>query len=583
MSNNYELKSTKRENILILKRVLIYFFSLILIMECSIIGAQNNNSVSSINNSIKQQNSLNNNLKSEKPNKFEDDIVIAKVGNYEISKKYLMNEYIKYKGTDNSILEQINKKELNDFLHQLIEITLLELKANDEKILEDKNLEKEIYNSSINFLTNAYIQNIIKVATATESDFKEYYQKNIAQFSEPESYHLHQITFNNENDAKSAKKELDNKASFYDLAKKMSVDAFKDRGGDRGYVTLSDMPEYVANIIKDLKEEQVSEPFKTNDGKFMLVKYTEKLPSRKLSYEEVKPKIEKLLLDPKNILYASLEKLEKQYNFKIATIAYDILQREHSSADLEQPLCFIGSDVIKIKEIQPQIEKIPPFVRQIILTGNNLEDFVKQFCHRELLQKYISDNYQKFAQEYPEAIKDAKRQVALKILLERKLNKNISITDEEIKNYYVANIAEFTQPAKIRAHHILVSTEEKAIEIKSKLEKGENFEELAKKESECNSKVDGGDLGYFYEGQMVPEFENALKDAELKKIIGPVKTRFGYHIIRVDDKVPPQSLPLEQVKDEIRERIFSDKQKASFEKFIEDLKKEYPVKILSEL
>jgi len=87
----------------------------------------------------------------------------------------------------------------------------------------------------------------------------------------------------------------------------------------------------------------------------------------------------------------------------------------------------------------------------------------------------------------------------------------------------------------VNAAHILVNSEKDAQNIMARLEKGENFEALAKRFSKCPSGKKGGNLGWFNKGDMVPEFENAAFSAKKGDIVGPVKTQFGYHIILVKD------------------------------------------------
>ena len=87
----------------------------------------------------------------------------------------------------------------------------------------------------------------------------------------------------------------------------------------------------------------------------------------------------------------------------------------------------------------------------------------------------------------------------------------------------------------VNAAHILVNSEKDAQSIMARLEKGEKFEDLAKRFSKCPSKSKGGNLGWFGKGDMVPEFENAAFSAQKGAVVGPVKTQFGYHIILVKD------------------------------------------------
>lgn len=88
----------------------------------------------------------------------------------------------------------------------------------------------------------------------------------------------------------------------------------------------------------------------------------------------------------------------------------------------------------------------------------------------------------------------------------------------------------------VRASHILVDSKQEADLIKSKIGNGESFEALAKKYSKCPSGQNGGDLGYFERGQMVKSFEDAAFNLPVGKVSDPVKTQFGWHIIKVYDK-----------------------------------------------
>ena len=87
----------------------------------------------------------------------------------------------------------------------------------------------------------------------------------------------------------------------------------------------------------------------------------------------------------------------------------------------------------------------------------------------------------------------------------------------------------------VNASHILVKNEKDANSIMARLEKGEVFEDLAKRFSKCPSKSKGGNLGWFGRGDMVPEFENACFNGTKGQVVGPVKTEFGYHIIKIND------------------------------------------------
>ncbi len=90
--------------------------------------------------------------------------------------------------------------------------------------------------------------------------------------------------------------------------------------------------------------------------------------------------------------------------------------------------------------------------------------------------------------------------------------------------------------AKASARHILVGSQEECEEIKTQIEKGSDFAELAKTHSKCPSGQQGGDLGTFSKGQMVPEFDQVVFTEEVGKVHGPVKTDFGYHLVQITSR-----------------------------------------------
>lgn len=139
-----------------------------------------------------------------------------------------------------------------------------------------------------------------------------------------------------------------------------------------------------------------------------------------------------------------------------------------------------------------------------------------------------------------------------------------SIKDEDAKAFYDEQIKQLKPEEEVNASHILVKDEAKAKEIADKLAKGGDFAELAKANSEDpGSKDNGGNLGYFGHGQMVPEFETAAFALEKGKISSPVKTAFGFHIIKVEDKRMRQPPPFDAVKDRIVNSLLQKKAQAT--------------------
>ena len=196
------------------------------------------------------------------------------------------------------------------------------------------------------------------------------------------------------------------------------------------------------------------------------------------------------------------------------------------------------------------------------------------------LDKEVESRYKEISQRFPseevlgeelarqgmtiEMLKEnLKREIIVKSLLTEKIYDKITVSDEEVDEYYKENQDELKQPARIHARHILIkvpqdataeqkqSSLEKIKDLKQKIADGAQFEEVAKESSEGPTGVKGGDLGYFGKGQMVKPFEEVAWSLATGVVSDPVETRFGYHLIVVED-IKPAGVP---ALDEVEERI----------------------------
>ncbi|MCM3666332.1 peptidylprolyl isomerase [Mesobacillus subterraneus] len=165
------------------------------------------------------------------------------------------------------------------------------------------------------------------------------------------------------------------------------------------------------------------------------------------------------------------------------------------------------------------------------------------------------------------------------LLAEKLIEPDISITDEEMKTYFEENKDSFDEKEQVKASHILVEDEATAKKVKEEIDSGKDFAELAKKYStDTSNAADGGDLGYFTKGEMAEEFEKAAFEMEINTVSNPVKTVFGYHIIKVTDKKAAKDATFEVHKDEIKEHLFDEKIQAEYPNWLEEKKSEYDIK-----
>jgi peptidyl-prolyl cis-trans isomerase C len=126
-----------------------------------------------------------------------------------------------------------------------------------------------------------------------------------------------------------------------------------------------------------------------------------------------------------------------------------------------------------------------------------------------------------------------------------------SVSEEAMHKVYDDAVKQMGDEQEVRARHILVETEDQAKAIQADLKKGADFAELAKQKSKDPAAADGGDLGYFTKDQMVPEFADVAFKLDKGQISDPIKTAFGWHIIKVEDKRKKPMPTFDQVKDQL--------------------------------
>jgi peptidyl-prolyl cis-trans isomerase C len=168
------------------------------------------------------------------------------------------------------------------------------------------------------------------------------------------------------------------------------------------------------------------------------------------------------------------------------------------------------------------------------------------------------------------------KDVIARALVQKYIAERANVTEEAIRQHYEASKDEYKIGEQITASHILVRTEGEAQAVLKELKQGKDFAVLAKARSLDNSAADGGSLGTFGRGEMIPAFEEAAFALKVGEVSSPVRTEFGYHIIKVTDRVAAHARAFEEVRDDIREALIE----RSVDAFIDDLRHHAKVEIL---
>jgi len=203
-------------------------------------------------------------------------------------------------------------------------------------------------------------------------------------------------------------------------------------------------------------------------------------------------------------------------------------------------------------------------LRELQLMGPQAQQVPPQILYPQILQKMVATKlvsekaYAEKLQNDPEVrakMKDAEQQIVAEVYVHRAVMPKI--TDAKVKERYEELAAKFKPQDEVRARHILVPTEDEANAVIAQLKGGADFAKLAEEKSkDTGSAKQGGDLGYFTHDAMVKPFADAafaMKTGEVSD--KPVKTEFGWHVIKVEDKRKSAPPPLSEVHDQIANQL----------------------------
>ncbi len=228
------------------------------------------------------------------------------------------------------------------------------------------------------------------------------------------------------------------------------------------------------------------------------------------------------------------------------------------------------------------------FIRKenIQIDSNRIEDEIRAFRENIKNNPNTADkSLETLLEEQGGSIEELRVAMDISLSIDEYLNRTTS--EEEIKEYFTENIGNFNGET-VTASHILIDTikikdeeglnqaKEKIEKLKKELDDGVDFAKLAEKNSDCPSARNGGGLGVIARGQMVDEFEEAAFNTEVNGISEPVKTQFGYHVIKITDKQKGKDVTFEETKDKVKLALFNEKTIA----LIQELKDKADVTVL---
>lgn len=242
---------------------------------------------------------------------------------------------------------------------------------------------------------------------------------------------------------------------------------------------------------------------------------------------------------------------------------------------LSAEILYQAASKLEIKDIDKQIDAR---LAQGKARFTKEEDFAKAIKDLEMDEKDL--------REY------TRRDLLISKFVETVIVPKVKVTEEEARTFYNQNPDKFSRSESLKASHILIGVDakataeekkkasDKADKLRKELAGGADFAALAKANSTCPSSQQGGDLGFFGKGQMVPAFEKsafALKPGEISDV---VETQFGYHIIKLTDKKPTETVPFKEAQTRIEEYLKGQKVNAAVGEYLSEARKTAKIELL---
>lgn len=222
------------------------------------------------------------------------------------------------------------------------------------------------------------------------------------------------------------------------------------------------------------------------------------------------------------------------------------------AADADPVLAKVNGSEIHQSDVNLAAEELGPSLAQMDPAAKQ-ENVLSFLIDMKIIAKAAEEKKIENREEFKKRLAFARDRLLMDRLLASEAK--AAITDDAMKTVYADASKQITSEQEVHARHILVPTEDEAKKIEDELKKGADFVELAKKESKDPGASDGGDLGFFTKEQMVPEFSKVAFALEPGKISDPVKSQFGWHIIKVEEKRARKAPAFDEVKPQVEQFV----------------------------
>lgn len=258
----------------------------------------------------------------------------------------------------------------------------------------------------------------------------------------------------------------------------------------------------------------------------------------------------------------------------LTTFSYGFFNKETK----KDVIATVGDESITLKELDFRIDAFSKQLGEQVIKREEKVKILNQIIDEKIIvQEAIKLGYEK-NDEFKSQIELAKMQILIQMVIRDNIDQKIQISKEDLEDFYQKNIDKFKQQEQIRVRHILVKTKEEALAVLKKIQKGEDFIQLARTTSLDPSAANGGDIGWFIKGQLDPSFEKAAFELKVNgEQSGIVASKFGFHIIKLIDRNIRPQVTMTQAQKQIQQAVYGEMKSKMIAAYLEDLKKNYSI------
>jgi len=513
-----------------------------------------------------------------------DKDAVAKVNGEVITKEDFKKklESINFVTKDNKEEEQKTKREALDLL---ITDKLVEQKAKKMDLSQDEEWKKKDEKHSLDYLVELmYKKEVVEKAEVQDSEINEFYEKNKGElFNKPEQYKISHILVeikkdtlqkdDPEQEKEAEKKALEKIESIYNrviagedfsaLAKQFSdEEKTREKGGELGFLPKGMMLKEFEEQISTLQPGEVSKPFKTKYG-YHILKYTDKLPGELIEYnDDLKNRIKLTLSKEKQKKRVGeyLDSLKSRTNYLYNEEVLN--QKPDSIKDDPWVLIIDNQDTVRFSKYKGDLEPYRAYLKKDTLELEDKKKLLRDYSslYNILVLEGKRGGYEKLP-EYSEEMNNFRFKEAKKRVLTGEGLKGYVPSDEEVYDYYLSHREEFPPDSSIHVYHIIFNDSLKAEEILKKIQEGADFVEMAKEyyPGEKEIRDVAYDLGFISDKDISPEFYETAIRLQVGEVSHPVKTEWGYHLIKLVER--RSDSPVVLYKDKIKTLVNQEKQK----------------------